>query len=73
MLFNEIYQPIFEKNKKMEPFQIKSMSILVRNNEKDKINSFWHTSKTYLTLGEKKFNSSLSRRSSFFNKKGQGG
>ena len=57
----------------MEPFQIKSMSILVRNNEKDKTNSFWHTSKTYSTLGEKKFNSSLSRRSSFFNKKGQGG
>ena len=30
------------------------MSILVRNEEKDKINSFSYTSKTHSTLGEKK-------------------
>ena len=31
------------------------MSILVRDEEKDKINSFLYTSKTHSTLGEKKF------------------
>ena len=57
MLFNEIYLPIFEKNKKIEPFErstLQLMSILVRNEEKDKINSFLYTSKTHSTMGEKK-------------------
>ena len=39
MLFNEIYPPIFEKIKKMEPFgrsTLQLMSILVRDEEKDK-------------------------------------
>ena len=61
MLFNEIYLPIFEKKKKIEPFErstLQLMSILVRNEEKDKINSFLYTSKTHSTMGEKK--SSLS-------------
>ena len=31
------------------------MSTLVRNEEKDKINSFPYTSQTHSTLGEKKF------------------
>ena len=58
MLFNEIYPPIFEKNKKMEPFErsnLQLMSILVRDQEKDKINSFSYTIKTHSTLGEKEF------------------
>ena len=66
MLFNEIYPPIFEKNKKIEPFErstLQLMSILVRNEEKDKINSFSYTSKTHSTMGEKK--SSLSMREIF--------
>ena len=58
LLFNEIYPPIFEKNKKMDPFErstLQVMSILVRNEEKDKINTFSHSSKTHSTLGEKKY------------------
>ena len=58
IVFNEIYPPIFEKNKKMKPFErsiLQLMIILVRDEEKDKINSFSYTSKTHLTLGEKKF------------------
>ena len=58
LLFNEIYPPIFEKNKKMEPYErstLQLMSIMVRNEEKDKINSFPYTSKTHSTLKEKNF------------------
>ena len=57
LLFNEIYSPAFEKNKKMEPFErstLQLMSILVRDEGKDKINSFAYSSKTHSTLGEKK-------------------
>ena len=42
LLFNELYPSIFEK-KKMETFEpsaIQIMSIMRRNEEKDKINSF---------------------------------
>ena len=58
LLFNEIYPPIFEKNKKMEPYErstFQLMSIMVRNEEKYKINSFPYTSKTHSTLKEKNF------------------
>lgn len=57
LLFNEICPPTFEKKKKKEPFErstIQLMSILVRNEEVDKINSFAYTSKTHSTLGETK-------------------
>ena len=43
LLFNELYPSIFEKKKKMEAFEpsaIQLMSIMIRNEEKDKINSF---------------------------------
>ena len=56
MLFIEIYPPIFEKNKKMEPFErstLQLVSILVRDEEKDKINSFSYTSKIHSTLRKK--------------------
>ena len=56
LVFNEIYPPIFEKNKTMEPYEkstLQLMSIMVRNAEKDKINSFPYTSKTQWTLKEK--------------------
>ena len=49
---------IFEKNKKMEPFEgstVHLMSILVRNEEKNTINSFRYTSKTRSTLRYKKY------------------
>ena len=57
MLFNEIYPPIFKKNKKMEPSErstLQLMNILVRDEEKDKINSFSYTYETHSALGEKK-------------------
>ena len=57
LLFNEIYPPIFEKNKKMEPFErstIQLTSILVRNEEKETTISFKYTSKTHSTLQDKK-------------------
>ena len=47
-----------KKNKKMEPFErsaLQLMSILVRDEEKDMINSFSYTSTTHSTLGDKKF------------------
>ena len=56
LLFNEIYPPIFEKNKKMEPFErstLQLMCILQQNEEKDQINSFLCTFKTHSTLEEK--------------------
>ena len=58
LLFNEIYPPVFEKNKKMEPYErstLQIMSLMVRDKNKDKINSFPYTSKTHSTLKEQKF------------------
>ena len=43
LLFIELYALIFEKNKKMEPYErstLQLLSIMVRNEGKDKINSF---------------------------------
>ena len=56
LVFNEIYPPVFDKNKKMEPFERSTLqltSILVRDGGKDKINSFAYTSKTHSTLKKK--------------------
>ena len=47
-----------KKYKKMVPFErsaLQLMSILVRDQEKDMINSFSYTSKTHSTLGDEKF------------------
>ena len=58
LLFNEIYPSIFEKNKKMERFErstVQLMNILVRNEEKNTINSVRYTSKTHSTLKDKKY------------------
>ena len=57
LLFNEIYPPIFQKNKKIDPFErftLQPMSVIIRNEEKDKINTFTYNSKTHSTLKEKK-------------------
>ena len=62
LVFNEPYPPIFEKNKTMEPYErstFQLMIIMVRNEEKDKINSFPYTSKTHSTLKKKKNHSPL--------------
>ena len=56
LLFNEIYPPIFQKNKKIDPFErstLQLMSVIIRNEEKDKINTFTYNSKTHSTLKEK--------------------
>ena len=49
LFFNEIYPPTFEKYKKMEPFEqlILELIITVRNEGKDKVNSFLQTLKTH--------------------------
>ena len=57
LLFNKIYPPVFEKNKKVDSYERSSLqlfSIVVRNEEKDKLNSFPYNSKTHSTLKEKK-------------------
>lgn len=62
LLFNELYPPIFEKNKKIDPYEqsmLQLMSIAVRNEEKDKLNSFPYSFKTRSTLKEKKVRASL--------------
>ena len=61
-LFNELYPPIFEKNKKIDPFErstLQLLSIAVRNEKNNKLNSFPYNSKTHLTLKEKKIISSM--------------
>ena len=58
MLFNEIYPPIFEKNKTVRAHErstVQLMSVLNRNEQRDIINSFKCTAKTLSTLDEKKF------------------
>ena len=57
MLFNELYLPILEKNKKIEPFEqsnLQLLSILVRDEDKEKVNSFPYNSKPHSTLKEKR-------------------
>ena len=58
MLFNEIYTPIFEKNKIVQARErstIQLMRFLSRNDKKDIINNFKCTAKTHSTLHGKKF------------------
>ena len=47
-----------KKIKKMEPFErstVQLMSVLIRTEEKDVINSFKYSSKTHSTLQDKKY------------------
>ena len=56
LLFNELYPSIFEKDKKMEPFEQSTFQILstiARNEDNQKINSVQYNSKTHSTLKEK--------------------
>ena len=58
MLFNEIYPPVFEKNKKIERYErscLQLMNLFQRSDERDKINTFQYTSKNHSTMEEKKF------------------
>ena len=57
LLFNKIYPPIFQKNKKIDPYERSTLqltSVMIRDEEKDKINTFAYNSKTHSTLKEKK-------------------
>ena len=58
LLFHEIYPPVFEENKKKNPYKrfcLQLLSVIIRNEEKDTANSFSYSSKTRSTLEEKKF------------------
>ena len=57
-MFNEIYPPIFEKNKKINPYErstLQIMSVIVRDEEKEKISRLPYNCKTHSTLKDKKF------------------
>ena len=56
LLFSELYPPIFEKNKKIQLFErstLRLLSIMVRDEQKKRINLFQYNSKTHSTLKEK--------------------
>ena len=58
LLFNELHPPIFEKDKKVDPYErstLELLSVAVRNEEKNTIKSFPYISKTHSTLKEKNF------------------
>ena len=57
MLFNEIYTPIFEKNKVIQAQHrsvLHLISFISRNKEKDLVRTFKANAKTHSTLEEKK-------------------
>ena len=58
VLFNELYPPIFEKDKKVDPYErftLELLSVAVRNEEKNTIKGLHYNSKIHSTLKEKKF------------------
>ena len=61
LLFNEIYPPIFEKNKKIDPYERSCTQIMSRatvkhnKNKQDTLYSLPFNSKTHATLKEKIF------------------
>ena len=52
LLFNKLYSPIFEKNKKIEPYERSCAQIVCVQhvNDKNKMLTLQHTSKTHATL-----------------------
>ena len=68
MLFNEIYTPIFEKNKLIQAQHrsvLQLMSVISRNEKKDLVRTFDANAKTHSTLEEKNL-VSLHRAYPFF-------
>ena len=57
LLFNELYPPIFEKNKKIEPYERSCAQIMCiqQVNDKGKMLSLKQTTKTHATLKKKIF------------------
>ena len=69
-LMNSIRQYLKKKILKMEPYQrstLQLLSIMVRKEGKDKINSFPYNSKTHSTLKEKKYVALYAEDLHFFN------
>ena len=55
MFFNEIYTPIFDKNKIVQSYErsvLHLMSVLSKNEDKDIINNFKCNAKTHSTMDE---------------------
>ena len=68
MLFNEIYTPVFDKNKVIQAQHrsiLQLMSVISCNEEKDLVRTFDANAKTHSTLEEKNL-ASLRRAHSFF-------
>ena len=58
LLFDEIYPPIFEKNKKISPHERSTSQIMSRaqkKKDKNEISALPFNSKTHVTLGKKRF------------------
>ena len=58
LLFNEIYPPVFEKNKKISPHEcstVQTMSRAQKKKNKDEISAVPFNSKTHATLWDKMF------------------
>ena len=57
LLFNELYPPIFEKDKKIEPYERSCAQIMcaMQIKSKGKMSTLQHTSKTHATLNKKIF------------------
>ena len=57
LLFNELYPPIFEKDKKIEPYERSCTQIMcaMQITSKGKMSTMQHTSKTHATLRKKNF------------------
>ena len=57
LLFNELYPPIFEKDKKIEPYERSCAQIMcaMQITSKGKMSTMQHTSKTHATLRKKIF------------------
>ena len=55
-LFNDFYPPIFEKNKKIEPYERSCAQIMcaMQMTSKGKMSTLQHTAKTHTTLSQKK-------------------
>ena len=69
LLFNKLYPPTFEKDKKMELFErstLQLLSTLIKNENAEKINSIHYNSKPNSTLKEKKIISLYAEKSTFF-------
>ena len=68
-LFNELYPPIFEKNKKIEPYERSCAQIMcaMQMTSKGKMSTLQHIAKTHATLKKKYLYTTLCRRPSLFN------